>query len=115
MLVDKIIATINTKASGRTRYEGQEPFWDEVLVAEIERLRKAVVTLRDYASVTFDYWDDDKHHKVGKRLNAMAGTLPGYSAAVDAALASVSSTPDAGRAEGESDKQCPRTTTKEIP
>jgi hypothetical protein len=39
MTVDEIIKQVNIKASGRTRYEGQEPFWDEVLVAEIERLR----------------------------------------------------------------------------
>jgi len=37
--IDDAIALVNTKANGRTRYEGQEPFVDELLVAEIERLR----------------------------------------------------------------------------
>jgi hypothetical protein len=39
MTVDEIIKQINIKSSGRTRWDGQEPFWDEVLVAEIGRLR----------------------------------------------------------------------------
>lgn len=47
------IARVNERASGRTRYEGQTPFDDELLVAEIERLRselraarQAIVALR---------------------------------------------------------------------
>ena len=39
MTVDEAITIINSKAAGRTRYAGQEPYLDEVLVAEIERLR----------------------------------------------------------------------------
>jgi hypothetical protein len=39
MTPDEAIAIVKSKANGRTRYEGQEPFLDEVLVAEIERLR----------------------------------------------------------------------------
>jgi len=50
MTIDEIIKQVGIKASGRTRYPGQEPFWDEVLVAEIERLRKLV----DYYSVALD-------------------------------------------------------------
>jgi len=38
--IDEAIATVREMANGRTRYYGQEPFLDEVLVAEIERLRK---------------------------------------------------------------------------
>lgn len=40
--VDDVIREVKSRAAGRTRYEGQEPRWDEVLVAEIERLREAI-------------------------------------------------------------------------
>lgn len=40
MTPDEAIRIVKSKAEGRTRYDGQEPFLDEVLVAEIERLRK---------------------------------------------------------------------------
>ena len=42
MTPDEAIAIVKQKANGRTRYEGQDPFLDEVLVAEIERLREQV-------------------------------------------------------------------------
>lgn len=41
-LVNKIIKNIETKSCGRTRYEGQSPFWDEVLVLEIKKLRAKI-------------------------------------------------------------------------
>jgi hypothetical protein len=37
--IEHAIATVRTKASGRTRYEGQEPSDDELMLAEIDRLR----------------------------------------------------------------------------
>ena len=37
--IEDAIATVRTKASGRTRYEGQEPRDDELMLAEIDRLR----------------------------------------------------------------------------
>lgn len=40
--VDLAIAQIESYAAGRTRWEGQEPRVDEVLVAEIKRLRDAL-------------------------------------------------------------------------
>ena len=40
--VEEAIALVKSKANGRTRYEGQEPFVDELLVGEIERLRAIV-------------------------------------------------------------------------
>jgi hypothetical protein len=43
MTVDEAIKTVEVRASGRTRYMDQEPFLDEVLVGEIERLRKELV------------------------------------------------------------------------
>lgn len=46
MTIDEAIAVVKQIALGRTRYDGQEPFVDEVLVAEIERLRKIVTSLR---------------------------------------------------------------------
>lgn len=42
MTADEAIAIVESKARGRTRYEGQEPFVDEVLVAEIRKLREAL-------------------------------------------------------------------------
>jgi hypothetical protein len=39
MTVDEIITAVKAKGIGRTRHTGMEPFWDEVLVEEIERLR----------------------------------------------------------------------------
>jgi len=41
MTPEEAIKIVKSKAGGRTRYEGQEPYLDEVLVAEIERLREA--------------------------------------------------------------------------
>ena len=43
MTADEAIAIVKSKANGRTRYEGQEPFLDEVLVGEIERLESLLV------------------------------------------------------------------------
>ncbi len=40
------IALVRSKASGRTRYEGQRPFLDEVLVAEIEQLTQELAACR---------------------------------------------------------------------
>lgn len=40
--IDEAIAEVKRKAEGRTRYEGQPPYRDEVLVAEIERLQAAL-------------------------------------------------------------------------
>jgi hypothetical protein len=42
MTVDEIILAVKVKGAGRTRHTGMEPFWDEVLVEEIERLRQAI-------------------------------------------------------------------------
>lgn len=39
MPVDEIIKNVHNMAHWRTRFEGRMPFWDEILVAEIERLR----------------------------------------------------------------------------
>ena len=53
---------------------------------ERERLRDAIEILRIYSVQTHRYWDASKDHKVGKRLLAMAGCLPGYDAEIDKAL-----------------------------
>lgn len=45
--IETIIAEIKAKAEGRTRYEGQPPYWDELLVAEILRLRSHCETLHN--------------------------------------------------------------------
>ena len=49
MTPDEAIRIVNEKSVGRTRYEGREPFLDEVLVGEIERLRDALAACRKYA------------------------------------------------------------------
>jgi hypothetical protein len=51
MTVDEIIKQVNIKSSGRTRYEGKEPYWDEVLVAEIERLQAELDYYKDLVDV----------------------------------------------------------------
>ncbi len=38
MTPKEAVTIVRSKARGRTRWEGQEPFLDEVLVEEIERL-----------------------------------------------------------------------------
>lgn len=59
--------------------------------AEIQDLRDkltkalaALTTMRRYASVTHQYWDEDQVYKVGKRILAMAGGLHGYDPSLDA-------------------------------
>lgn len=47
MKIDEIIRLVKSKASGRTRFEGQEPYWDEALVEEIERLREENEILKE--------------------------------------------------------------------
>lgn len=44
---DAVIAEVKSKSRGRTRYAGQAPFNDEILVAEIERLRAALTRIRE--------------------------------------------------------------------
>ena len=39
MTVDEAIKDVESKARGRTRFVGMEPYRDEILVAEIYRLR----------------------------------------------------------------------------
>jgi hypothetical protein len=51
MTPDEAIKIVKTKANGRTRYEGQPAFVDEVLVGEIERLQ---ARLKKY----IDLYDD---------------------------------------------------------
>jgi len=53
MTIDEIIKEVDSKAMGRTRWEGQEPRWDEAMVAEIRRLRKALYSMR------LAYWNKD--------------------------------------------------------
>ena len=37
--IEDAIASVRTKVSGRTRYEGQEPRDDELMLASIDRVR----------------------------------------------------------------------------
>jgi hypothetical protein len=42
---DNLLTAVDSIGSGRTRYEGQEPYRDEVLAAEVRRLRSVVEKL----------------------------------------------------------------------
>ncbi len=55
MTVDEAIAIVASKANGRTRYDGQRDFLDEVLVSEIERLRKLVEALTEPEKLTLEF------------------------------------------------------------
>ena len=48
MTLDDIILNVKVRSAGLTRYVGMEPPWDEVLVAEIERLREALAEAENY-------------------------------------------------------------------
>jgi hypothetical protein len=45
MTADEAIAIVRARGKGRTRYEGHEPFLDEILVAEIMRLREHLAVM----------------------------------------------------------------------
>ena len=44
--LETVLSHIRVRASGRTRYEGQLPFDDELMLAEIERLRAEIADLK---------------------------------------------------------------------
>lgn len=48
-IVERWLANVEIKARGRTRYGGQEPFTDEVIADEIQRLRAERDRLRKVA------------------------------------------------------------------
>lgn len=51
MTPDEAIAIVKSKAECRTRYDGQGPRVDEVLVAEVERLRDALRDMVDTVNI----------------------------------------------------------------
>ncbi len=55
MTAGEAIEIVRSKARGRTRYEGQEPFLDEVLVDEIERLRAELAATIAKANEIIDW------------------------------------------------------------
>ena len=55
MTVDEAIAIVKTKSAGRTRYEGQPDYLDEVLVTEIERLRDQLAAERHAHEATIKH------------------------------------------------------------
>jgi hypothetical protein len=48
MNADEVIAEVRAKARGRTRFDGQDAYRDEILVAEIERLRAALKRIANH-------------------------------------------------------------------
>lgn len=61
MTADEAIAIVKGHLRGRTRFMGQEPFADEVLVEEIERLRCLLT-----APLQADIEEIEKRWKVGR-------------------------------------------------
>lgn len=61
MTADEAITIIDENTRGRTRYEDQHDFLDEVLVKEIRELRQKCSSLEEELSqrVDDDYDDDD--------------------------------------------------------
>lgn len=56
MTPDEALAIVATKAAGRTRWAGSEPYYDEVLAAEVRRLR-ALMPAYEWEAVEGDrYW-----------------------------------------------------------
>ena len=46
-IVERWCERVRRKSRGRTRYEGQEPYEDEAVLAEIEHLRRENAELRE--------------------------------------------------------------------
>lgn len=44
--IEQVLSRVRSKAKGRTRYEGQTPYDDEVMLAEIMRLRQELAEAR---------------------------------------------------------------------
>ena len=55
-------------------------FQDRPAKSEMEQLFKKVIM------ATYEYWDSDQDMKVGKRLRALAGLLPGYDRDIETLL-----------------------------
>jgi hypothetical protein len=68
MTPKEAVAIVKSKANGRTRYEGQKPFLDEVLVAEIERLEKEIESLRhNIESGSIEYISDKSYYNYSEQ------------------------------------------------
>lgn len=73
MTTDEALAIVASKAAGRTRYEGQESFPDEILAAEVRRLRGVIVSLCEDAadqlsakySLRHLYQSERRHYETG--------------------------------------------------
>lgn len=50
----------------------------------LRQANEALDAVVGWAALTHEYWDANADHKVGKRLNALAGVMPGYAAEIDA-------------------------------
>lgn len=48
MTPDEALSIVDAKAAGRTRFAGMEPYADEVLAAEVRRLRAALASREDH-------------------------------------------------------------------
>lgn len=78
--IDTIIAKWKASFAGRTRYEGQEPREDELLVAEVERLQRDAARLDWLADV------DNPVGNVQLPREAVLANLDDMRAAIDEAM-----------------------------
>lgn len=75
MTPNEALAIVAAKAAGRTRYEGQEPALDEVLAAEVMRLRALVERMASEIALNADEkWPhrDQYQHQAAKHYLDMA-------------------------------------------
>ena len=84
MTIDEIIKEIDSKASGRTRWKGQELLWDEALVAEIRRLREAVRVLAEVAVAATSDAEENYYTNIRRAMMKVSAN-PIAAAAVEAA------------------------------
>lgn len=80
MTPDQALAIVASKAAGRTRYEGQEPYLDEVLAAEVRRLRGIVAALCDdvEAYVSAEYPQRDRYRFQMRKFENEMETIREY-------------------------------------
>lgn len=68
--IEPVLARVRSKSSGRTRYEGQQPYDDEVMLAEIEALRTELKRQNEVAMSGVLKWAEDLTFEEKANLHA---------------------------------------------